>query len=101
MMVKPPTLLVVMTLCCCLVTADAFFGCHCLRTIRKPIPLNVIEKIEMLPISGHCRRPEIILTRKNGSKICIDPNQKWLKDLLNKMQKEGERPSSTTAPVNF
>lgn len=100
-----------------LATFAAFSGCHCLGTVKKPVPYRVIKKIEMVPISGHCRRPETMwvsiwawihemtsvldlvtrklthvsrcsrLTRKNGFKMCIDPNQKWFKVLLSQIQK--------------
>lgn len=98
-------------------TFAAFTGCHCLGTHRGQIPRHMIKKIEIVPISGHCRRPEIMwvrvcflihemspvlypvprthsrdtflgrLTRRNGSKICINPNQAWFKLLLRQMQK--------------
>lgn len=95
-------------------TFAALLGCRCLRTKRNLVPLTVIKKIEVFPISGYCRRVEIMwvsvwfsihqkasvlypvtrnhscdtyihrLTRRNGSKICIEPNERWLKDLLNR-----------------
>lgn len=40
------------------------------------------------PLSGYTKSLFLHrLTRRNGSKICIDPNQMWLKVLLSQMQK--------------
>uniref|UniRef100_A0A3Q3GXY3 Interleukin-8-like n=1 Tax=Labrus bergylta TaxID=56723 RepID=A0A3Q3GXY3_9LABR len=57
-------------------------GCFCIRTTSAPIPVRVISRIEVIPASGHCRQIEIIVTRKNGSKVCADPNGKWGKFVI-------------------
>uniref|UniRef100_A0A3Q3WNB3 Chemokine interleukin-8-like domain-containing protein n=1 Tax=Mola mola TaxID=94237 RepID=A0A3Q3WNB3_MOLML len=88
-MTNPMRLLAALTLCCCIASMNAFskHGCHCLWTVSKPVPLRIIRKIEMMPISGHCRWPETIITRKNGSKVCADPDDEWFKVLISRMQK--------------
>ncbi|XP_076586687.1 growth-regulated alpha protein [Chaetodon auriga] len=100
MMTKPLLLLVALTLCCCIATLHAvpMAGCLCIRTTSNPVALRVIEKIEVRPISGRCRRTEIIITRKNGSKICVNPKAVWVKELLSNLQRINATSSSTTVP---
>ncbi|XP_044051175.1 C-X-C motif chemokine 13 [Siniperca chuatsi] len=85
-------LLATLALCCCITTLHAYIqpGCRCIRTTSSPVAVRVIQKIEVVPISGRCRRIEIIVTRKNNSKVCVNPNVKWINKLLSDLQ------SSTT-----
>ncbi|XP_023270091.1 C-X-C motif chemokine 13 isoform X1 [Seriola lalandi dorsalis] len=96
MMPKPLLLLAALTLCCCIMTIHASPRCKCIRTSSKIISLKAIMKIEVLPISGQCRWTEIIVTRKNGMKVCIDPSTPWIKQLLTNLQKKNEAPTETT-----
>ncbi|XP_075934984.1 interleukin-8 [Anarhichas minor] len=86
---KPLLLLAALTLCCCIASLHALPTqvCRCIRTITSPIPITVIKQVELIPISGHCRRTEIIITRWNGSKVCVKPDAKWVHSLLSNLQK--------------
>ncbi|XP_020514806.1 interleukin-8 [Labrus bergylta] len=78
-------LIVMTTLTLCFIVglqASPGSGCFCIRTTSAPIPVRVISRIEVIPASGHCRQIEIIVTRKNGSKVCADPNGKWGKFVI-------------------
>nr|XP_020450786.1 C-X-C motif chemokine 13 isoform X2 [Monopterus albus] len=99
MMPKPLLILAVLTLCCCITTLNAFSrpGCQCLRATRSRI--RNIKQIVVIPISGLCRQPEIIVIRKNGSKICVDPQAPWLNNLLTNLPKEDENSSGTALPA--
>nr|XP_040025439.1 C-X-C motif chemokine 13-like [Gasterosteus aculeatus aculeatus] len=87
---KTPQLLLLLavTLCCCVARLHAFptRGCRCIRTTSDPVPTRVIRRIEVVPVSGLCRRTEIIVTRRNGSKLCVNPDEAWLHVLLSKPQ---------------
>ncbi|XP_070820503.1 C-X-C motif chemokine 10 [Chaetodon trifascialis] len=100
MMTKPLLLLAALTLCCCIATLHAAprQGCLCIRTTSNHVALRVIEKIEVFPISGRCRRTEIIITRRNGSKICVNPEANWVKNLLSNFQRNNTTSSSTAVP---
>ncbi|XP_031726441.1 interleukin-8 [Anarrhichthys ocellatus] len=89
MTTKPLLLLAALTLCCCIASLHALptQGCRCIRSIYSQVPLKVIKKLELIPISGHCRRTEIIITRRNGSKVCVKPEEKWVNSLLSNLQK--------------
>ncbi|KAM9359961.1 C-X-C motif chemokine 13 [Symphorus nematophorus] len=92
-MTRPLLLLAALTLCCCIATMH---GCRCIRTTTTPVAIRLIQKIEVIPISGRCRRTEIIITRMNGSKVCVNPKLRWINILLNEVQKRDVTPSPTT-----
>ncbi|XP_073322264.1 alveolar macrophage chemotactic factor [Pagrus major] len=97
MMMKPLLLLAALTLC--IGTLHAFprrQTCLCIGTIKNSVPLRVIKKVEVFPVSGHCRHAEVILTRKNGSKVCVDPEAEWFNKLMSTV-KEGNAMSTSTA----
>ncbi|XP_030272901.1 C-X-C motif chemokine 13 [Sparus aurata] len=99
MMMKPLLLLAALTLC--IGTLHAFprrQTCLCIRTISTRVPLRVIKKVEVFPVSGHCRHTEVIITRKNNTKVCIDPEAGWFKDLMNHV-KENSMATSPTVPA--
>uniref|UniRef100_A0A3Q3E3G3 C-X-C motif chemokine 10-like n=1 Tax=Labrus bergylta TaxID=56723 RepID=A0A3Q3E3G3_9LABR len=68
-------------------SASPSSGCFCIRTTLSSIPVRVIDKIEVIPVSGYCRWTEVIVTKKNGSKVCADPNGKWAKSILHTLLK--------------
>ncbi|XP_070761169.1 C-X-C motif chemokine 10 [Enoplosus armatus] len=97
-MTTKPLLLVALTVCCCIATLHAFDinRCRCIRTTSSPVAVRVIKKIEVIPISGYCRRTQIIITRKNGTKVCVNPNVTWINNLLSNLQNKNVTSSSTT-----
>ncbi|XP_045891655.1 interleukin-8 isoform X1 [Micropterus dolomieu] len=107
-MTTKPLLLAALALCCCIATLHASprQWCRCIRTTSSPINRRVIQKIEVIPISGQCRQTEIIVTKKNGSKVCVKPNEKWINVLLTELQTRNLISSSTTtsptaSTINF
>ncbi|KAM7391083.1 hypothetical protein PAMP_021799 [Pampus punctatissimus] len=90
MMTKPLLLLIALTLCCCFASLDgrAIPGCHCIGHSSNQVSDKMIKKFEVIPISGRCRRTEIIVTRWNNTKICIDPNAVWLDELMQTLKKK-------------
>ncbi|XP_049428684.1 interleukin-8-like [Epinephelus fuscoguttatus] len=60
--------------------------CRCLSKERKPIG-RYIGQVEVNPPSSHCKDTEIIATlKKDGQKICLDPDAPWVKKVLKKTQ---------------
>ncbi|GAA6223731.1 C-X-C motif chemokine 13 isoform X1 [Lates japonicus] len=101
MMPKPLLFLAALTLCCCIATLHASprnGWCSCIRTVPRVIPRGAIKKIEVMPISGRCRRTEIIVTRKDGYRVCVDPKAKWINDMLTSLPRTDEASNSTTLP---
>ncbi|XP_034072506.1 permeability factor 2-like [Gymnodraco acuticeps] len=87
MMTKATLLLSALMLCCCIASLQAFprERCMCIRTISS-MPVRVIKRIEVIPISGHCRRTEIIVTRRNGSQVCVNPAVNWVYVLISNLK---------------
>ncbi|KAK5870720.1 hypothetical protein PBY51_003644 [Eleginops maclovinus] len=96
MTTKPLLLLSALMLCCCIASLHAFprERCLCIRTTPSPIRVGVIRRIEVIPISGLCRRIEIIVTRKNGSKVCVNPAADWVNRLISNLQRLSQRISN-------
>ncbi|XP_040001858.1 interleukin-8-like [Xiphias gladius] len=56
--------------------------CRCITKEKKPIG-RYIGKVEVNPASSHCKDIEIIATlKKDGQKICLDPEAPWVKKVL-------------------
>ncbi|XP_019955897.1 interleukin-8 isoform X2 [Paralichthys olivaceus] len=52
--------------------------CQCINKERKPIGRH-IGSVEVNPASSHCKEIEIIATlKKDGQKICLDPEAPWV-----------------------
>ncbi|XP_029295149.1 C-X-C motif chemokine 13 [Cottoperca gobio] len=88
MMTKPLLLLAALMLCCCIASLQALpkERCLCIRRTDTPMPGRVIRRIEVIPISGYCRRAEIIVTRRDGSKVCVNPKADWINVLLSNLR---------------
>ncbi|XP_033475087.1 C-X-C motif chemokine 13 [Epinephelus lanceolatus] len=106
MMTKPLLLLVALTLCCCIASMHALQAgrCQCARTTSNVVPVQIIKKIEVFPITGYCRRTEVIVTRKNNSRVCVDPNAEWANSLLKRLQSKNQnstaKPSTAASTTN-
>ncbi|KAF1389609.1 hypothetical protein PFLUV_G00075220 [Perca fluviatilis] len=94
MTTKPLLLLAALTFCFCIASLHA--RCICIQTISTVIPYRAIKKIEVIPISGNCRRTEIIVTTRKGSRVCVDPTVQWVNDLLRSFRNTNVNSKSTT-----
>lgn len=57
--------------------------CLCIGTIPKPI--RPITSAVIHPVSGYCRREELIVTYKRGGRACVDPAGIWARRLKGRM----------------
>ncbi|KAF1395178.1 hypothetical protein PFLUV_G00008840 [Perca fluviatilis] len=65
--------------------------CRCINKEKQPIG-RYIGKVEVHLASSHCKDIEIIATlKKNGQKICLDPDAPWIKKVL--QRKQAQRPT--------
>ncbi|XP_076003870.1 interleukin-8-like [Genypterus blacodes] len=56
--------------------------CQCINNQKKPIG-RLINQVEVHPANPHCNNMEIIATlKKNGQKVCLDPNVPWVKRVM-------------------
>ncbi|XP_036410748.1 C-C motif chemokine 20-like [Megalops cyprinoides] len=79
--------------CVYLTLAQGSYEDCCLRYVR-----NVNKRTRQMVISyreqvtdGSCNIPAIVFTLKRGRKFCADPNQKWVKHLMEKIEKRNSR----------
>ncbi|KAK2919010.1 C-X-C motif chemokine 5-like [Channa argus] len=58
--------------------------CLCITKEKKPIG-RLIGKVEVIPANSHCEKIEIIATlKKDGQKLCLDPDAPWIRKVLEK-----------------
>uniref|UniRef100_UPI00398F1FF8 interleukin-8-like n=1 Tax=Pristiophorus japonicus TaxID=55135 RepID=UPI00398F1FF8 len=62
--------------------AGVSLRCQCIKTNSKFIHPNHMENIEIIPSGPHCSNVEIIVTLKNGSPVCLNPNARWVKIII-------------------
>ncbi|EPQ01681.1 C-X-C motif chemokine 10 [Myotis brandtii] len=63
--------------------------CSCIKISNQPVNPRSLEKLEMIPASPSCPRVEIIATMKrNGEKICLNPESKIIKNILKAINKK-------------
>ncbi|XP_053193566.1 C-X-C motif chemokine 10-like [Scomber japonicus] len=62
--------------------------CKCIMLEKQPIG-RLIGMLEVNPANSHCKNLEIIATlKKDGNKICLDPNAPWVKKVLDRKRAE-------------
>ncbi|XP_035409910.1 interleukin-8-like [Cygnus atratus] len=59
--------------------------CHCIRNVRRLMLPKHLANVEIIPKGPHCKAVEIIATLKNGQQICLDPQAKWVKMIINRI----------------
>uniref|UniRef100_A0A4W5PTX9 Chemokine interleukin-8-like domain-containing protein n=1 Tax=Hucho hucho TaxID=62062 RepID=A0A4W5PTX9_9TELE len=90
---KPHYLLVVLTLCCFAVLHALPMGgfaprlkCRCIRTSSAFISPVWFHKMEILPPGAHCSRIEIIITKKDKTIVCVNPEARWINKVIDRLQ---------------
>ncbi|XP_018970307.1 C-X-C motif chemokine 13-like [Cyprinus carpio] len=96
-------LLLAATAACCFTTLFALpmdgvatnRNCQCVTTSSSIIPTRLFQRIEILPPGAHCRKTEILITKKDNKTVCINPEAQWIKKILTKvMSKRSVKESS-------
>ncbi|XP_048220336.1 C-X-C motif chemokine 13 [Perognathus longimembris pacificus] len=73
--------------------------CRCSRDTSKLIPLSQIEKIEVIPPGNGCPNKEVIILTKGKKAICLRPQSKRVKAILNYLHRKHIH-STPSAPVS-
>ncbi|NP_001134571.1 C-X-C motif chemokine 13 precursor [Salmo salar] len=111
MLFKPHYLLVVLTLCCFAALHAFPMGgfaprrtCRCIRTSSAFISPMRFHKLEILPAGSHCSRIEIIVTKKDKTIVCVNPEARWINKVIALLQRNkasaGVPISTTTDGIN-
>ncbi|XP_075006592.1 interleukin-8-like [Calonectris borealis] len=59
--------------------------CHCIQTVTRLMLPKHLANVEIIPKGPHCNAVEIIATLKNSQQICLDPQAKWVKMIINRI----------------
>ncbi|XP_042325329.1 interleukin-8-like [Sceloporus undulatus] len=89
----------VLFLACHITVANIFdptisLSCKCSRVTYRFIHPNKYARVEIFPAGITCKNMEIIITLKRGNnKVCIDPQSRWVKNLVKVMENTNEASS--------
>ncbi|XP_053920992.1 C-X-C motif chemokine 5-like [Cuculus canorus] len=59
--------------------------CHCIHTVTGVMLPKYLASVEIIPKGPHCNTVEIVATLKNSQQICLDPQAKWVKMVINRI----------------
>uniref|UniRef100_A0A8C3HI07 C-X-C motif chemokine n=1 Tax=Chrysemys picta bellii TaxID=8478 RepID=A0A8C3HI07_CHRPI len=59
--------------------------CHCLQTVSGLISPKHLLHVEIIPKGPQCGTVEVIATLKTSQQICLDPEAKWVKMIINRI----------------
>ncbi|KAM8939392.1 alveolar macrophage chemotactic factor-like [Pelodytes ibericus] len=63
--------------------------CFCPSTETHFISPKLFLTIEILPKGPYCKNVEVIVTLKNGGKVCLEPSAHWVKKIINNYLNSG------------
>ncbi|XP_067294537.1 alveolar macrophage chemotactic factor [Pseudorasbora parva] len=92
---------------CCFTVLNAFpmdgFAtnnkCQCLTTTSTIIPPRLFQRIEILPAGAHCRKIEILITKNDNKTVCINPEAKWINNIISKVMRSKRAVKETAVPT--
>ncbi|XP_067861312.1 interleukin-8-like [Heptranchias perlo] len=56
--------------------------CLCTQNSSNFINPRLIRSLKYIPKGSHCETPEIIVTKRNGNKLCVSPDAEWVKIII-------------------
>ncbi|NWJ01508.1 IL8 protein, partial [Crypturellus undulatus] len=59
--------------------------CRCVHTVSEVIPPQRLVRVELVPEGPHCAVPEVIVTTKQGQKVCVNPSAPWVQLIVTKI----------------
>ncbi|XP_028601074.2 C-X-C motif chemokine 13 [Podarcis muralis] len=62
---------------------DPTIGCRCAKVRSRFIPPSQYESVSIFPPGSACNKMEVIITiREKGTKVCVNPEVKWVQNLV-------------------
>ncbi|XP_049646262.1 C-X-C motif chemokine 13 [Suncus etruscus] len=61
--------------------------CQCMKISRSFIPSHEIKQVQIFPPGNGCPKEEIILVKKKGKPVCLNPQVKWIQRILKSLRK--------------
>ncbi|KAK3514408.1 hypothetical protein QTP70_017615 [Hemibagrus guttatus] len=66
--------------------------CSCLKKTVNRINTRLFQRMEIVPAGPHCLKTEIIITLKDRSVVCVEPEAGWIQKVIaNAIQRNGQR----------
>uniref|UniRef100_A0A8C5NSF1 Chemokine interleukin-8-like domain-containing protein n=1 Tax=Junco hyemalis TaxID=40217 RepID=A0A8C5NSF1_JUNHY len=59
-------------------------GPCCVEYNPGPLPLSRVKNY--VPTGSHCSQPAVIFTTIKNKLVCANPNDKWVKDIMNQLK---------------
>ncbi|XP_063158036.1 interleukin-8-like [Candoia aspera] len=59
--------------------------CKCVNVLSQKISPVFVASVVFIPEGPHCVRPEVIVTKKDGKRVCLNPQMPWVERLLQKI----------------
>uniref|UniRef100_UPI00398E50F4 interleukin-8-like n=1 Tax=Pristiophorus japonicus TaxID=55135 RepID=UPI00398E50F4 len=56
--------------------------CQCIQTSSDFIHPSLVQSLKYIPKGSHCKTQEIIVTKRNGKKSCVNPEAKWVQIII-------------------
>nr|XP_024661985.1 growth-regulated alpha protein-like [Maylandia zebra] len=88
---------IVLLACMALCTSHFIPRCRCLNT-SKSVKIALITQLKLDEPRPYCNRREVIVTLKNGSERCLDPQSKFTIMLLEKLRQKKSQHKTTVSP---
>ncbi|KAF4113095.1 growth-regulated alpha protein [Onychostoma macrolepis] len=87
------------TLCALPMEGFGFNKCQCVATTSSSISSRLFQRIEIVPPGAHCRKTEILITKKNNETVCIDPEARWINNVISKVMRSKRTAKETSVPT--
>ncbi|XP_030421091.1 alveolar macrophage chemotactic factor-like [Gopherus evgoodei] len=59
--------------------------CQCLQTVSGLVSPKLLVHVEIIPKGPQCSTVEVIAKLKTSQQICLDPQAKWVKMIINRI----------------
>ncbi|CAN8209499.1 unnamed protein product [Coccothraustes coccothraustes] len=56
--------------------------CQCIATSSQRIPDHDIQAVKLTPSGPHCKNLEVIVTKKDGTEVCLNPTAPWVQRIV-------------------
>ncbi|KAK3538781.1 hypothetical protein QTP86_015906, partial [Hemibagrus guttatus] len=56
--------------------------CSCLKKTVNRINTRLFQRMEIVPAGPHCLKTEIIITLKDRSVVCVEPEAGWIQKVI-------------------
>ncbi|XP_075399665.1 C-X-C motif chemokine 13 [Tenrec ecaudatus] len=63
--------------------------CKCHHEVKNYIPVQLIQRLQIIPAGRGCPNVEVIIWLKNNMKVCVNSNTTWFRKLIKQLRKDG------------